>query len=91
LADVETHVVIRGRVQGVYFRASLQRVADLRGVCGWARNRLDGSVEALLQGPESAVQEVVAWAQVGPRGAVVEAVEVTRSEVTLPLSTFEVG
>lgn len=90
MADVQAHIVARGHVQGVYYRTSLQRQAQTRGVRGWARNRPDGSVEALLQGPEEAVEAVMAWARVGPRGAIVESLEATWVPLEIVLSTFEV-
>lgn len=60
---------VSGRVQGVGYRASLQREAQKRGVTGWVRNRVDGSVEAVLQGPPAAVDALVDWARQGPAGA----------------------
>ena len=67
---------VRGRVQGVFFRDSARREAQRRGVAGWAANRLDGSVEIVLEGPRAAVAEMVAWCRRGPRGAHVTDVEV---------------
>ncbi len=57
---------IRGRVQGVGFRDALCAEALERGVAGWVRNRTDGSVEALVQGPPDRVAELIAWARRGP-------------------------
>ncbi len=88
--SAQAHVVVRGRVQGVYFRGSLKQQADTRGVSGWVRNRADGSVEALLQGPREAVSSVVAWMKAGPRGAHVETVNVEWSDVGERLERFEV-
>ncbi len=56
------------------FRDALRREALRVGASGWVRNRRDGSVEALLQGPSETVQALVAWSQRGPPAAVVEAV-----------------
>jgi acylphosphatase len=69
---VTRHLRIAGRVQGVGFRYSLHGEAKARGVAGWVRNRLDGSVEALLQGEAAAVDAVIAWARRGPPAARVE-------------------
>ena len=65
-----------GRVQGVFFRDSCQRVAAQAGVNGWVRNRPDGLVEAWLEGDEAAVERVIEWCRVGPRHALVTAVDV---------------
>ena len=66
-----THLVIRGRVQGVSFRAWAAREAERHGVDGWIRNREDGCVEAVLAGDADAVREVVTACRAGPRLAVV--------------------
>ncbi|HLI16389.1 MAG TPA: acylphosphatase [Acidimicrobiales bacterium] len=66
---VARHVVVAGRVQGVWFRHSLRREAERRSVTGWVRNLADGRVEALLEGSPSDVEALVAWCARGPRGA----------------------
>jgi acylphosphatase len=76
MALARVHVVVWGRVQGVWFRGSTQAQARSRGVRGWVRNRLDGTVEAVLEGEEDAVRAVVEWCRRGPPGARVEEVEV---------------
>jgi acylphosphatase len=73
-------VIARGRVQGVFFRASLERLATERGVAGSARNRDDGSVEAIFEGPPDAVDELIAFAAEGPRDADVSHLDVTEEE-----------
>ena len=60
----------------VGFRISLARAAQVRGVSGWVRNRGDGTVEAILEGPADAVDAMVAWCREGPRGAQVDRVDV---------------
>jgi acylphosphatase len=71
---------ISGRVQGVGFRYAMQDEAARRGVNGWVRNRSDGSVEALLQGEDDAVEALTAWARHGPRGAYVDEVQIAAEE-----------
>lgn len=73
-------VVISGRVQGVFFRDSLQRLAGQHGVSGWARNTPEGTVEAVFEGEPEAVARLVSFAELGPLEAHVEGVEVFEEE-----------
>lgn len=68
-------VTIRGRVQGVGFRAWTARRAGALGLSGWVCNRADGTVEALFSGPVDAVQAMIGDCRVGPKAARVEAVD----------------
>jgi acylphosphatase len=70
---------ITGRVQGVGYRWSLSQQARHLGLNGWVRNRLDGSVEAVVSGPEGAVDAIVEWAKRGPPLAQVERIEISES------------
>jgi acylphosphatase len=67
--------VVRGRVQGVFFRQSAVEQARSLGVAGWVRNREDGDVEGLAAGPPEALERLRAWLQHGPPAARVESVE----------------
>jgi acylphosphatase len=82
--------VVSGHVQGVWFRESCRREAEARGVAGWVANRADGSVEAVFEGREPDVAELVAWCRAGPPRAVVTGVEVT-GEQAEGLVGFRVG
>ena len=64
-------------MQGVWFRDSCRREALTRDVAGWVRNRMDGTVEAVFEGPAPAVAEMVAWCRVGPPRADVSGIDVT--------------
>ena len=66
-----------GGVQGVGFRWGAREAAQRLGVTGWARNRLDGSVEVELEGPPEQVDRMLDWLRTGPPGAAVSAVEVS--------------
>jgi len=74
---VRAHVFVSGRVQGVYYRASTRDRAREAGVDGWVKNLDDGRVEAVFEGPERAVDEMVEWCRTGSRAARVENVELT--------------
>ncbi|HEY0819175.1 MAG TPA: acylphosphatase [Rhizobacter sp.] len=82
---------VRGRVQGVGYRDACAREARRLGVCGWVRNRLDGSVEALMLGPPDRLAQLAQWLHRGPPAARVDAVEVDRLGAPFPAcgSVFE--
>lgn len=69
------HVLIRGRVQGIGYRAWTEHTALKRGLEGWVRNRRDGAVEAVFAGPKDAVAAMVEACRRGPPSARVDAVE----------------
>ena len=73
---VRRRVVAHGRVQGVFFRDSAQRMASSAGVSGWVRNRNDGAVEAVFEGDPDAVDRMTTWMGQGPSRAYVERTEV---------------
>ena len=79
---VRRRVVVRGRVQGVFFRDSCRRVAHDLGVTGWVRNRADGAVEAVFEGARDAVDAMVRWCHDGPPRAHVSTVQVDAQQPT---------
>src|ERR1700752_981692 len=74
--DTAIRAVVRGHVQGVFFRDTTVRRAHALGLRGWVRNRPDGAVEVHAEGPADAVERLVDFLNVGPPAALVEAVEV---------------
>lgn len=86
---VRYRVLVSGRVQGVCFRDTCQRLAVQSGVRGWVRNLPDGRVEAVFEGPADSVQDLVDWARHGPRAAVVADVSV-QAEPPEGLGAFQI-
>lgn len=58
-------IIISGRVQGVFFRASTRKKAEMLGLVGWVRNNADGTVEAVFEGPSDSVGEIIDWCRTG--------------------------
>jgi acylphosphatase len=86
---IRNHVLVSGRVQGVFFRDTCQRLAQQHGVAGWVRNLSDGRVEAVFEGSAEDVERLMEWSRHGPRYAVVDHVEV-RAEPPEGLDTFRI-
>jgi len=84
-------LLVLGRVQGVFYRASAQQEAMRLGLCGEIRNLPDGCVEAIVEGPKERVEEFIAWCQKGPPAARVEDVRVRWSAATGEFRTFMVA
>ena len=75
-------LVIKGRVQGVFYRESMRQEAVRLGVTGWVCNRLDGGVEAMVQGEPAAVEAIIAWCRLGPPDAHVTSLDVREASGT---------
>ena len=89
-SKARAHVVVSGRVQGVYYRYATKEEAAMRGVKGWIRNLQDGRVEAVFEGEKSKVDEVVDFCHYGPPSAKVSSVEVTWEEYTGDFNDFSI-
>ena len=87
---IQAHVLISGRVQGVWFRASTKQKAEQLGVKGWVRNTSDGCVEAVFEGQKELVREIVEWCYHGPPMAKVSNVEVKTQESRDSFDRFSV-
>jgi acylphosphatase len=80
MSNIRIHLIIEGRVQGVWFRDSTRREAFSLGVFGWVRNRPDGTVEVVAEGPEDKVGKLINWCNHGPPAAGVSQVHETREK-----------
>jgi len=89
--EIRAVLVIEGRVQGVFYRASALEVAQRLGLTGWVQNLPGGAVEAVVEGGEEAVREFVGWCREGPPDARVDAVQVRERKPTGEFTTFQVG
>ena len=88
--QVRARAVISGRVQGVFFRMETKHAADGFGVFGWVRNKRDGTVEAVFEGPEKNVMSVLEWCKKGPPVARVTDVDVTWEDYKGEFSSFDI-
>lgn len=82
-------LVIKGDVQGVFYRATAKKIADKLNLAGWIKNITGGDVEAMVTGNEDKLQEFISWCRKGPEKATVEDVIVTQEKET-PFAAFEV-
>jgi acylphosphatase len=87
---VRLHAILEGHVQGVSFRYFVTRVADFLGVTGWVRNRYDGSVEVIAEGPHSSLRSLLAELHKGPPSAVVTELKQEWMPATKEFSNFSV-
>lgn len=77
MANVRARLSISGRVQGVFYRATCRGEALARGLTGWVRNSSDGIVEAILEGPQDKVEDMIKWCYKGPPGAMVSDIKIS--------------
>lgn len=88
--NTRAHVFIKGKVQGVYFRQNMRIVSKRHKVNGWVRNLKDGRVEAVLEGEEMNISEVIEWCHAGPAEAKVDDVKVEYEPYKGEFSNFTV-
>jgi len=87
---IRAHLIIEGRVQGVFFRDSTRREAIELGLKGWVKNRFDGSVEVVAEGPREKVETLIAWCHHGPPIARVTRVHEIKEDYTGEFDSFRV-
>lgn len=84
------HLIIRGRVQGVFYRAFTRNVAVKLGLSGWVKNLYDGSVEAVFEGDRALIEQAIGHCRVGPTGAHVTDIEMVREGYSGQEKGFEI-
>ncbi|OFW56041.1 MAG: acylphosphatase [Candidatus Solincola sediminis] len=91
MVNKRAHILVYGRVQGVYYRSYAEDEAQALGLTGWVRNRPDGRVEAILEGEETAVREMIDWAHKGSPSSRVDKVDVAWETPTGEFYDFHVS
>lgn len=84
------HVLISGRVQGIYFRVHTQSVANQLGLTGWVKNLPDGRVEAVFEGLAEVVRQMIEWCRQGPSGARVDRVDLSWEDFRREFQGFSI-
>ena len=87
---IRAHAIIRGRVQGVFFRMETKRAADRFGVLGWVQNLQDGTVEAVFEGDRNQIDDILAWCKEGPPRAKVTDVDVSWEDYSGEFRKFDI-
>ena len=90
-SNTRAHVVVSGSVQGVFFRAHMREKADELGVTGWVKNRWDGKVEAVCEGPKDSVDKLISWCHKGPPYAVVGSVDIEWEKYSGEFGSFSIA
>ena len=90
MAKQRVHLFIKGKVQGVFFRQAMKVTAKKNNASGWVKNLKDGRVEAIIEGEDLAVSNVVEWCHAGPANARVEDVEIRNEKYKGEFEKFEV-
>jgi len=91
MMSVRAHIWVYGRVHGVFFRATTRRTAKKYGITGWVRNLPDGRVEAIFEGPQEKVDEMIKFCHEGPPVAIVKKVEVKWEDPTGDFDDFYIS
>ena len=88
--NIRCHVIISGKVQGVFFRSSTKGTAIKLGSTGWVRNGVDGNVEAVFEGKKESIEQMIDWCRKGPELARVMDIDIKSERYTGEFKSFEV-
>ena len=88
--NTQVYVIIKGTVQGVFYRSSTKEKADTLNLKGWVQNHYDGSVHAMFQGPSDTIQDMLNWCKTGPEHATVTDIETQPIPTLDPFSDFSI-
>jgi acylphosphatase len=88
--NIRAHLIIEGRVQGVWFRDSTRQEAVKLGLSGWVKNRFDGAVEVVAEGPKERIETLVKWCHHGPPAARVTRVREFEEDFTGEFDSFRI-
>lgn len=87
---INVHVIISGRVQGVWYRASTKQKAEQLGITGWIKNTIEGGVEAVFEGEEKIIEDMIKWCYNGSPNAMVKDVKVKRQTLINNFDDFSI-
>lgn len=90
MTQARVHLIIRGRVQGVFFRYETQNIARQLGLTGWVKNLYDGSVETIAEGPKEKLEKFIQWCHKGPSRARVDSVQIEWKDPTGEFKSFSI-
>lgn len=88
--NIRAHLIIEGRVQGVWFRDSTREEATRLDLTGWVKNRFDGNVEIVAEGPREKVEKLIEWCHHGPPIARVTKVHEIKEDFTGEFDTYRI-
>ena len=90
LSNIRAHLIIAGKVQGVYFRKYTQEISIKNKVSGWVRNLKNGDVECILEGLSSNVEKVIEWCHTGPKNSRVDKIDIYYETYTGEFQDFKI-
>lgn len=89
-SNIRAHLMISGKVQGVYFRKYTQEISIKNNVSGWVRNLKNGNVECILEGLPSNVEKVIEWCHIGPKNSRVDKIDINYETYTGEFQGFKI-